>query len=163
MFFLWFFGVGSVDGFRPVYRSASRPAFPVPFLAPSLVSFFGSFCPFRSSLCSSVCPAFRLFVWACRRGGSCGGVWGGAVGLSLGVAMCRGVCRVRRFCQLVFVGVGGGLWFSVLPVWRLVCSARFGGAGGALPVLRVSVGADAVAMWCRLVFSSRVLVPFVSF
>ena len=77
---------------------------------------------FRSAL------SFRLFVWACRRGGSCGGVWGEAVGLSSGVARWRDVRGVRRFCQLVFVGVGGGLWFSVLPVWRLVCSARLGGA-----------------------------------
>lgn len=84
---------------------------------------------FRSAL------SFRLFVWACRRGGSCGGVWGGAVGLSSGVARCRGVCRVRCFCQLVFVGVVGGFWFSVLHVWRLVCSARLGGAGDAFPVL----------------------------
>lgn len=149
MFFLWFFSVGIVDGFRSAFRFAPRPVLPVSPFSPSFAP------PFRF-----VCSFGRIvgrFVWD-------GAVFGGgAVGLSSGVARCRGVCRVRRFCQLVFVGVGGGLWFSVLPVWRLVCSARFGGAGGALPVLRVSVGADAIAMWCRLVFSSRVLVPFVSF
>lgn len=101
----------------------------------SFVSFLGPFCLFRSSPRFSACSAFRLFVWACRGGGSCGGVWGGAVGLSSGVARWRGVCRVRRFCQLVFVGVVGGFWFSVLRVWRLVCSIRFGGEGGALSYL----------------------------
>lgn len=140
---------------------------------PPFVLLLDSLSPFRfsprSSFRSSVRFArfvprhvFRLavrfvcFVWACRRGGgSCGGVWGGAVGLSSGVARWRGVCRVRRFCQLVFVGVGGGFWFSVLLVWRLVCSARFGGAGGAFPVLRVSVGGGC---GCD-VASSRFLVP----
>lgn len=103
--------------------------------------------------------SFRLFVWACRRGGSCGGVWGGAVGLSSGVARCRGVCRVRCFCQLVFVGVVGGFWFSVLHVWRLVCSARLGGAGDAFPVLRVSVGAECGCDVASSRFSSRMGVP----
>ena len=88
MFFLWFFSVGIVDGFRSAFRSAPRPAFLVSFLALSLVSLLDPFCPFRSSLRSSVCLSFRLFVWAYRgavRLGR-GGVWGGAVGLSSGVA-----------------------------------------------------------------------------
>lgn len=139
----------------------------VSFLAPSFVSLLGPFCPFRPSLRFSACPAFRLFVWAYRRGGSCGGVWGGAVGLSSGVARWRGVCRVRRFCQLVFVGACGCLGFlSVLLVWRLVCSARFGGVGGAFPGLLASgtkCSCGVVSSRFSSRFSSRVVVSFVSF
>ena len=139
--FLVVFGVGIVDGFRLAFHSAPRPAFPVSFLVPP----FGPFFPFRSSprssLRSSVCPAFRLFRLVVSGGCVVGRfVWSGAVGLSLVVAGWRGVrygggvCCVRRFCQLVFVGACWRLCFlSVFLVWRLVCSACFGGAGGALP------------------------------
>lgn len=102
VFFLWFFSVGSVDGFRPAFRSAPRPVFLVSFFAPSLVSFFGSFCSFRSSPRLSLRPFVSFVRLGVSWGGSCGGVWGGAVGLSSGVARCRGVCRVRCFCQLGF-------------------------------------------------------------
>lgn len=89
MFFLWFFGVGIVDGFRPasrlVFHSVSRS---VPRLvlrsvlrpASSLVSPFGSFPRFVPRF------AFRsalLFVSPFGRVG-----WA--------------VCWSRRFCQLVW-------------------------------------------------------------
>lgn len=72
--------------------------------------------------------------------------------MSLVVAGWRGVCRVRRFCQLVFVGACGRLGFLfVLLVWCLVCSARFGGARGALPhsshSLRSSPFVTSLVVW----------------
>lgn len=99
MFFLWFFGVGIVDGFRPAFRSDPRPAFLVSFLAMSLVSFFGSFCPFRPSPRLSLRP----FVSFVRLGVSWGGSFGTGRCLWAGRLACRlawrddgafGVCAV---------------------------------------------------------------------
>lgn len=160
--------------FRPAFRSAPRPVFLVSFLALSFVSLIASF-PVLSFVSLFVSP-FVAFISFGRVVGRF--VWSGAVGLSFvvagwrGVCNCGGFCRVRRFCQLMFVGVGGRLGFlSVLLVWCLVCSVRFGGAGGAFPVLWVlwvkcGCGGDVVSFLvpcCRLVlafcFSSRVGVP----
>lgn len=102
VFFLWFFGVGVVDGFRSVLRAASRFAFRlVSSFAPSRRFALRSVSSFRSSSRFSPSLSFRLFVWACR-----------------------GSVRVaRRFCQLVWSGRAFVL-FRVLILWGDVWACR---------------------------------------
>lgn len=139
VFFLWFFGVGSVDGFRPAFRSASRLAFPVSFLVPSIVPLLDPFCPFRSSPRSSVCPAFRLFVWAYRRGGS------------FGTGRCLGAGRLA--CRLAWRDVGA---FVVCAVFVSSCSWALAVVSGfpfspfgVSSVLLVSAGREVRCLSCE--------------
>lgn len=88
--------------------------------------------------------------------------------MSLVVAGWRGVCRVCRFCQLVFVGACWRLGFLfVLLVWCLVCSARFGGARGALPhsshSLRSSPFVISLVVWDGMRLRYGVVLFLVSF
>lgn len=148
-FFLWFFGVGIVDGFRPAFRFALRLAFPVSFLASFLVSLFGPFCPFRPSLRFSACPAFR-FV---RFGVSWGGSFETGRCLEAGRLACRLAWRDgwALSCEpFLSARVRGCVWASRFSfrsprlASRLFCSFRRGG--------RCGVGVVVVSSACLFFF-----------
>lgn len=87
MFFLWFFGVGIVDGFQSAFRPAPRSVLrSVSFLALSLVSLLDPFCPFRPSPRLSLRP----FVSFVRLGVS----WGGSFGTGRCLWARRLACRL---------------------------------------------------------------------
>lgn len=161
MFFLWFFGVGIVDGFRPasrlvfhsvfrsvprfVLRSVLRPA-------SSLVSPFGSFPRFvpRFALRSAllfVSPFGRVGWAVCWSRRFCHLVWGERAFISLS---CFGAVGVM--CRHVVSLMGAVRKMA----WRGVCAGR-----GACRLARRWAGRDGrlMAKWvlcvARSLFSCR--------
>lgn len=66
VFFLWFFGVGIVDGFRSAFRFAPRPVLPVSPFSPSFAPPFRFVCSFGCVIEAVRAAVFGAGRLACR-------------------------------------------------------------------------------------------------
>lgn len=155
VFFLWFFGVGSVDGFRPVYRFAPRLAFPVSPFSPSFAPPFRFVCSFWRIVEAVRAAVFGAWRLACRL------VWrddGVFVVCAVFVSSCSWVLEVVSGFPFSPFDVSSVLLVSAgREVRCLSCECRSGRMRlrrGAVPCCR-PVCVFLIGVPCRLVFSRR--------
>lgn len=110
VFFLWFFGVGIVDGFRSAFRFAPRPVLPVSPFSPSFAPPFRFVCSF-----GRVVEAVRAAVFGAGRL-ACRLAWRD-VGAFVVCAVFVSSCSLTRFARLR----SSRLFSSLL----LLCSCSF--------------------------------------
>lgn len=146
MFFLWFFGVGSVDGFRSAFRFAPRSVLPVSPFSPSFAPPFRFVCSFGRVVEVVRAAVFGAGRLACRLAWRCVGAF---VVCAVFVSSCSWALSVVSGFPFSSFGVSSVLSVSAgrgaFPVLRALGAGCGCGVVSSRPSFRV------VVQCCRLV------------